>query len=110
MRRKVINIDPKILSGTPVFNGTRVPVEILFDHLETGLSIDEFLDDYHEKKSRSGRAVPETTTKEFKGIYIEFLSIVGENLKCCDLNKDIIKNYYKTVWKLPANHTRKPKY
>ncbi len=46
MRTKVINIDPNILSGTPVFNGTRVPVEILFDHLETGLSIDEFLDDY----------------------------------------------------------------
>jgi uncharacterized protein (DUF433 family) len=46
MRTEVINIDPKILSGTPVFNGTRVPVEILFDHLETGLSIDEFLDDY----------------------------------------------------------------
>jgi len=46
MRTKVINIDPNILSGTPVFNGTRVPVEILFDHLETGLSMDEFLDDY----------------------------------------------------------------
>ncbi len=46
MRAEVINIDPKILSGTPVFSGTRVPVEILFDHLETGLSIDEFLDDY----------------------------------------------------------------
>jgi uncharacterized protein (DUF433 family) len=46
MRTKVINIDPEILSGTPVFNGTRVPVEILFDHLETGLSIEDFLDDY----------------------------------------------------------------
>ena len=46
MRAKVINIDPEILSGTPVFNGTRVPVEVLFDHLETGLTIDDFLAEY----------------------------------------------------------------
>ncbi|HHL52555.1 MAG TPA: DUF433 domain-containing protein [Flammeovirgaceae bacterium] len=43
MSTKIINIDPDILSGTPVFEGTRVPVEILFDHLETGLTIDDFL-------------------------------------------------------------------
>ncbi|MBK7394434.1 MAG: DUF433 domain-containing protein [Chloracidobacterium sp.] len=43
---KVINIDPDILGGTPVFAGTRVPVESLFDHLEDGVSIDEFLSDF----------------------------------------------------------------
>ena len=43
---KVINIDPEILGGTPVFIGTRVPIETLFDHLEEGASLDEFLDDF----------------------------------------------------------------
>ncbi|MCO6490434.1 MAG: DUF433 domain-containing protein [Phaeodactylibacter sp.] len=42
----VININPDILGGTPVFMGTRVPVETLFDHLENGISITEFLDDF----------------------------------------------------------------
>jgi uncharacterized protein (DUF433 family) len=39
---KLINVDPDILSGQPVFAGTRVPVESLFDHLEAGVSLDEF--------------------------------------------------------------------
>lgn len=42
----VINIDPEILGGTPVFKGTRVPIETLFDHLESGITIDAFLDDF----------------------------------------------------------------
>jgi len=39
----VIHSDPEILGGEPVFRGTRVPVTILFDHLEGGQSIDDFL-------------------------------------------------------------------
>ncbi len=35
-----------VMSGTAVFRGTRVPVKILFDHLETGHSLDEFLREY----------------------------------------------------------------
>ncbi len=46
MDSKVININPEILGGTPVFGGTRVPIESLFDHLEAGVSLDEFLDDF----------------------------------------------------------------
>ena len=42
----IINIDPEILSGQPVFKGTRVSVETLFDHLEAGISLDEFLEDF----------------------------------------------------------------
>ncbi len=42
----LITIDPKILGGQPVFKNTRVPVETLFDHLEAGVSLDEFLDDF----------------------------------------------------------------
>ncbi|WPP48814.1 DUF433 domain-containing protein [Catalinimonas niigatensis] len=43
---KVINIDREIMGGTPVFNGTRVPIKSLFDYLETGESIQEFLNDF----------------------------------------------------------------
>ena len=35
-----------ILGGTPVFTGTRVPVQTLFDYIEGGDSLDEFLDDF----------------------------------------------------------------
>jgi uncharacterized protein (DUF433 family) len=46
MEERVINIDPEILGGTPVFYGTRVPIKNLFDYLETGDSIETFLDDF----------------------------------------------------------------
>jgi uncharacterized protein (DUF433 family) len=46
MNLKVINIDPEILDGTPVFDGTRVPIESLFDHLDAGVTLDKFLDDF----------------------------------------------------------------
>jgi uncharacterized protein (DUF433 family) len=42
----VINKDPEILGGTPVFFGTRVPIKNLFDYLATGDTIDIFLDDF----------------------------------------------------------------
>lgn len=50
MSTELINIDPEILGGTPVFAGTRVPIESLFDHLEDGVSLDEFLDDFPSVK------------------------------------------------------------
>jgi uncharacterized protein (DUF433 family) len=46
MEGRVINIDPEILGGTPVFFGTRVPIKNLFDYLETGDSIETFLEDF----------------------------------------------------------------
>ncbi len=42
----IIISDPEILNGTPVFKGTRVPVENLFDCLEAGDSVDVFLKDF----------------------------------------------------------------
>lgn len=38
-----ITIDPEIVSGTPVFRGTRVPIQTLFDYLADGYSLDEIL-------------------------------------------------------------------
>ena len=46
MSIEVINRDPEILGGTPVFAGTRVPVRAIFDYLEAGDDINEFLDDF----------------------------------------------------------------
>jgi uncharacterized protein (DUF433 family) len=41
-----ITIDPEILSGAPVFTGTRVPIDALLNNLEAGLTLDDFLDNF----------------------------------------------------------------
>jgi uncharacterized protein (DUF433 family) len=43
---KLIVRDPEIMSGTPVFAGTRVPVQNLFDYIEGDETLEEFLDDF----------------------------------------------------------------
>lgn len=74
MDSSVINIDPEILGGTPVFRGTRVPIESLFDHLEGGVSLDEFLDDFPTVKKEQAievLAIAEEvlTSTKFGSIY-----------------------------------------
>jgi uncharacterized protein (DUF433 family) len=44
--QQIIHSDPEILGGTPVFVGTRVPVQALLDYLEAGRPLGEFLDDF----------------------------------------------------------------
>jgi uncharacterized protein (DUF433 family) len=44
--RELVTIDKEILGGQTVFKETRVPVESLFDHLEAGVSLDAFLEDF----------------------------------------------------------------
>jgi uncharacterized protein (DUF433 family) len=44
--KQIVHSDPEILGGTPVFVGTRVPVQALLDVLEGGDTIEEFLDNY----------------------------------------------------------------
>jgi uncharacterized protein (DUF433 family) len=61
--QKVINIDQDILSGQPVFTGTRVPVETLFDHLEAGVSLDEFLEDFPSVKKEQAVALLDMANK-----------------------------------------------
>jgi uncharacterized protein (DUF433 family) len=41
-----VTVDPNILGGTPVFSGTRVPIEALLENLEAGVSLDEFLENF----------------------------------------------------------------
>jgi uncharacterized protein (DUF433 family) len=46
MNRTIIQVNPDIQGGTPVFAGTRVPVKNLFEYLEAGDSIEVFLEDF----------------------------------------------------------------
>jgi len=46
MKNQLIESSPDIMSGTPVFAGTRVPAQTLIDYLTAGESLDEFLDDF----------------------------------------------------------------
>jgi uncharacterized protein (DUF433 family) len=46
MKSKIISSSPDVMGGTPVFTGTRVPVQTLLDYLEGGESIDDFLEGF----------------------------------------------------------------
>lgn len=46
MTESTVVVDPLIMGGTPVFAGTRVPVRVLFEHLEAGDPLDVFLSDF----------------------------------------------------------------
>jgi uncharacterized protein (DUF433 family) len=58
-RLPVVHSDPEILGGTPVFVGTRVPLRNLFDYLERGHGIDEFLDAFPTVSKEQAIAVLE---------------------------------------------------
>ena len=54
-----VSIDPEIMSGTPVFAGTRVPVQNLFDYIEGGEDLTEFLDDFPSVSKEAAIAILE---------------------------------------------------
>ena len=56
-QHNLIEVNPKKMSGTPVFRGTRVPIQNLFDCIEEGETIDQFLDQF-----------PTVTRKQVSGI------------------------------------------
>ena len=60
----VIHSDPDILGGTTVFVGTRVPVQSLFEHLEAGDSIEDFLEGFPSVRREQVIAVLEASSKE----------------------------------------------
>ena len=55
----IIHSDPEIMGGTPVFTGTRVPLQNLIDALEGGESIDEFLEGFPSVRRAQAIAVIE---------------------------------------------------
>jgi len=60
---KAIYIDSDILGGTPVFFGTRVPIKNLFDYLETGETVDDFLQDFESVQRNQAIRVLELSKK-----------------------------------------------
>ncbi len=60
---EIITIDNDILGGQPVFKGTRVPVESLFDHLEAGVPLDEFLEDFPTVSKQQAIALLDVANK-----------------------------------------------
>jgi uncharacterized protein (DUF433 family) len=63
--RELITIDNEILGGQTVFKGTRVPVETLFDHLEAGISLNTFLEDFPTVTKEQAVALLEWVNKLF---------------------------------------------
>lgn len=59
MKYGQVSIDPEVMSGTPVFVGTRVPIKTIFDYIEGGDSLDEFLDDFPSVSKQAALAVLE---------------------------------------------------
>jgi len=63
--KDVISIDNEVLGGQTVFKGTRVPVETLFDHLEAGITIEAFLDDFPSVTKEQAIALLDYANKLF---------------------------------------------
>jgi uncharacterized protein (DUF433 family) len=63
--KELITIDDEILGGQTVFKGTRVPVETMFDHLEAGITLDEFLADFPTVTKQQVIALLDWATKAF---------------------------------------------
>ena len=56
MKTKLVTIDPEIMSGEPVFTGTRVPVRNLIEYLSTGHTLNDFLEGFPGVKRRQAIA------------------------------------------------------
>lgn len=63
LRTTLITIDPEVVSGTPVFTGTRVPIKTLFDCLTGNYSLAEFLEDFPTVQREQAEAVLELAYK-----------------------------------------------
>lgn len=57
--KDLIEVDPEKMSGTPVFTGTRVPINHLFDYLKSGDSLEVFLKDFPTVKREQALGVIE---------------------------------------------------
>lgn len=64
MKLSVINIDPEILGGTPVFRGTRVPIQVLFDCIQYD-SLEEFFEGYPQVSRKMVDEVFDILRKKF---------------------------------------------
>lgn len=73
MKQDVITISKDILGGTPVFTGTRVPIQTLFDHLEAGDTLSTFLEDFPSVKKEHAIQVLELAEKVLTTINLDLI-------------------------------------
>jgi uncharacterized protein (DUF433 family) len=66
--QSVISLSPDIMGGTPVFTGTRVPVQTLLDYLKGGESIDDFLDGFPSVTREQVITLLEEAEKQLAGM------------------------------------------
>lgn len=64
----IISTSPEIMGGTPVFAGTRVPIQTLLDYLKAGESIDDFLDGFPTVTREQVIALLEEVGKQLVGM------------------------------------------
>jgi uncharacterized protein (DUF433 family) len=64
---RVVHRDPEILSGTPVFVGTRVPARTLIEYLEGGYNLDQFLDSFPTVRREQAVAFLEQASQALLG-------------------------------------------
>jgi uncharacterized protein (DUF433 family) len=62
-----ITIDSEVMGGRPVFKGTRVPIDGLFEYIEDGLTIDQFADDFPSVSKQMAINVLESLKRELVG-------------------------------------------
>ncbi len=63
-----ISVDPEVMSGTPVFKGTRVPIDALFGNLAHGLSLEEFIENFPTVKREDARHIIEFVNKSLMAL------------------------------------------
>ena len=66
IERLPISKDPEVMSGTPVFEGTRVPVDALLNNLSAGVSLDEFLANFRTVRREQALAVLNCSSETLK--------------------------------------------
>jgi uncharacterized protein (DUF433 family) len=66
VERLPITVDPEIMSGAPVFEGTRVPVDALLNNLADGVSLDEFLENFPTVSREQALAILSFSTDTLK--------------------------------------------
>lgn len=79
--KDIIISDPERMSGVPCFVGTRVPVYMLLDHLESGISLDEFLEDYPTVGKENALQVLAFAVNEFRERYGLEHPTIGPNAR-----------------------------
>jgi uncharacterized protein (DUF433 family) len=84
-----LTVDKGVMSGAPVFRGTRVPVQTVFDHLTDGYTLDEFLDNFPTVSREDAVKILEAAGK---------FIIIGERVELYTRNLD----QYRRPWWLPG--------